>query len=123
MMTKTRKKEAPQQAKEKPAEPKQPNLCPTIANGILVLMGKPANLHEIAVKHLWDNRYRVNVWCDVDGMYGLTRRITDSFFIWSNPLGDIVEASPKIEKKYTAQNPRAIFKGEKKNTIADILRP
>lgn len=114
---------------EKAPEPKANDLRPTIALGILSLMGRPKNLHEVVVKPLYDNRYRVNVWChvaevgrEITALYD-PKLITDSFFITANPLGDIIHSSPEIKRKYGQNNPIAKIKGEKKETIADIMKP
>jgi hypothetical protein len=38
-------------------------LAPAIAKAIIRVMGKPPNLWQIRVHHLWDNRFRVGNCC------------------------------------------------------------
>ena len=128
IVPKVKEKEAAT-VEKKESEPKAPDLRPTVALGVLSLMGRPQNLHEIVVKPLWDNRFRVNVWCHVAQAKEITalydpKLITDSFFVWTNPLGDIVQTSPEIKKKYGPNNPFAkATTAPKRENIADIMKP
>jgi hypothetical protein len=123
-------KETPVKSKPVVQESKvNKNVSPIIASSVLSLLGKPKNLYDIVVKPLWDNRYRVNVWCHVteDGreitaLYD-PKLITDSFFIHSNPVGDILASFPQIIKKYDNDNPVAKIKNAKKYNISDIMKP
>ena len=129
-MPKVKEKETPVKETAAAPEPKANDVRPAIAQGILSLMGRPQNLHEVVVKSLWDNRFRVNVWChvaaegkEITALYD-PKLITDSFFVQVNPLGDIVQSSPDIKKKYGPNNPFArIGNGVKRETIADIMKP
>lgn len=129
-MTKVKKAPPVKAAEPETEEIKVKNVNPAIASEVLNLLGKPKNLYDIVVKPLWDNRYRVNVWCHVteDGrevtpLYD-PKLITDSFFIHSNPVGDIIASSPKINKKYDENNPIAkMNNNNKKYNISDIMKP
>ena len=133
-------KEAPVKSSEPVAEESKvnKNVNSTIASSVLSLLGKPKNLYNIVVKPLWDeslghrrdDKYRVNVWCHVieDGREATAlydpKLITDSFFIHSNPAGDILTSSPQIIKKYDKNNPLAEIKNNKKKyNISDIMKP
>ena len=125
----TQTEERPTKTKEKPKEDeKVVDLSAQIALALLAKLGKPRNLVEVRVVHLWDNRYRVNVWCGNNGgTLDSTRRITDSFFVYTSPEGGIVRTSPEIQKKYTPENPYAKIvldlKDDKCRCVRDILVP
>ena len=115
MQTKENKK-----TKEKPVEKKDPDFSPIVASGVLAMLGKPTNLQSVVVKHLWNNRYRVNIWCEIPNDYDgqPMLRIMDSFFVWSDEVGDIVKISPEITiKKYTSDNPTAVSNIKKKFSL------
>lgn len=77
-------------------------LVPTIAKTILKQLGKPPTLIETRVHHLWDNRFRVDVWSEVPNPINqlVSFKITDSFFVHASPQGEIEYSNPKIIKKY-----------------------
>ena len=101
--------------KKRPAKPKEPmhqkvdpmgppseELKEAIEHKVLKRLGKPPGFHSIVARHLWDNKWRVNVWIKfynsgdkvVPGF-----SITDSFFVEVSKTNR-VSASPKIVKKY-----------------------
>lgn len=91
------------------AAPAAPDLRPGIETAVLSRLGRPRNLRNVIVKHLWDNRYRVNVWCEVPCMFtDKMNRITDSFFVSVNETGEIVNSSPALTLKYNEHNPEAV---------------
>jgi hypothetical protein len=127
-MMSTKTKEITTKEPESKPVPKVVDLSPKIALNVLGKMGKPKNLHEVVVRLLYDNRYRVNVWCHVapDGGSPLydPKLITDSFFLVADELGNIVRSSPEIKTKYGVNNPLArVTKEEKKKpSIVDIMK-
>ena len=46
-------------------------------------VGKVENLWKIEAKHLYYNRYRINVWTEVyeEGMFSPTQKIEQSYFV------------------------------------------
>jgi len=71
---------------------------------VLERLGEPENLHQIAVKPLWDDFYRINVFCEEEAagirMALSEYRITDSFFVQASPEGGIIRSEPEITKRY-----------------------
>lgn len=101
--------------KKRPAKPKQSmhqkvdpmgppseELTEAIEKKVLKRLGKPPNFYKIEARHLWENKWRVNVWTKfyntgdkvVPGFV-----ISDSFFVEVSKTNR-VSASPKIVKKY-----------------------
>lgn len=101
------------QINQQETETKPKMFLPTITDYVKATIGHVPGLIKIDVINLWDNRYRVNVWAEVEaikkergkGFYELPedifkeKRIVHSFFIvwakegpiYSNPkLKDIV---------------------------------
>ena len=82
----------------KPSE----ELKETIEQKILKRLGKPPSFFKIVALHLWNNKWRVNVWIKTIGSgEGVVPsfEITDSFFVEVSDTNR-VSASPKIVKKY-----------------------
>lgn len=77
-------------------------LAPAIAKAVLKALGKPPTLIETRVHHLWDNRFRVDVWGEVPNTVNqlISVKIVDSFFIHASPQGEIEFSQPEIMKKY-----------------------
>jgi len=72
-----------------------PNHSAELQKLVLKILGKPKDFLKIQAIHLYDNRYRVNVW--VHGANGA--KIIDNFFIKSND-GSILSCDPALNKKY-----------------------
>ncbi len=99
------------------------DLAPQIARAIISQLGRPKNLHEVKIISLWDDRYRINVWCGDDrGPLHSSIRISDSFFVKVSPEGGIISCDPPLKKKYTSEKPLAL-PPEKPTNVADILKP
>jgi len=60
-------------------------------------LGKPTDLLSVQVRPLWGTRYRVNV---VVGANAASARVVDSFFLVTDADGSILEATPKIKRRY-----------------------
>ena len=68
-----------------------------IGNHVLSALGKPANLLQIQVRPLWDERYRVNV---LVGPHVASARVANSFFLTVDEDGNVITSTPPIEKLY-----------------------
>jgi hypothetical protein len=75
----------------------QQRITSLIEKWILDLLGEPANLHDVQVRLLWPDHYRVNVLVGPDAA---SIRIAHSFFLEANRDGDIVAATPSISRQY-----------------------
>jgi hypothetical protein len=69
----------------------------TVEQNIIQLLGTPKNFSHVNAVHLFDNRWRVNVYDKTPGFIE-KRTITDSFYCIVTKNGEI--SSPNIEKKY-----------------------
>jgi hypothetical protein len=68
-----------------------------IAAAVIRALGRPGDLRAVQVRWLWDDNYRVNV---VTGADAASPAIAHSHFLRADGAGEIVEASPVIEKRY-----------------------
>jgi hypothetical protein len=64
---------------------------------ILDLLGRPPNLHRLQVRHLWADRYRVNVLVGADATCA---KVEHSYFVVVDGAGNITASTPRITKKY-----------------------
>ena len=64
---------------------------------VMHTLGMPLGLHDVQVRRLWENRYRVNVYL---GGSAATAKIANSYFVKADDDGNIVESTPKIKKVY-----------------------
>lgn len=76
--------------------PRVNSLDQVIIDQITKGLNHPKETHTIQVRHLWENRYRVNVF--VAGECG-TSRVAHSFFVSTNSEGVILESNPAITPK------------------------
>ncbi|CAN5459602.1 hypothetical protein BH11PLA2_BH11PLA2_49840 [soil metagenome] len=68
-----------------------------VRTNVIAALGRPPGLYEVAVRSLWDNRYRVNVMIGAD----ITNvHIAHSFFVEAGDNGDIISSQPLITKLY-----------------------
>jgi len=88
--------EKPQKKDERverpPKSQKTNRLCGLVEGWVLDTLGRSPNFSHVRAYHLWDNRFRVNIWTNEN-------RISDSFFIHA-VLDGITHSSPALEKKY-----------------------
>jgi hypothetical protein len=90
----------PRTEDEEPIKQRNP-LTDKVAENVLALLGKPKGLLKIKAIHLFENRFRVNVYEKVYQEFeGLIKKlyISESFFCIADEKGGII--SPEIEKKY-----------------------
>ncbi|WP_020471167.1 hypothetical protein [Zavarzinella formosa] len=68
-----------------------------IRANVIKSLGYPKNLFRMAVMPLWGNNYRVNV---VIGPDVSATRISHSYFVEADDLGNIIKATPEIRKEH-----------------------
>lgn len=79
-------------------DPKPKSNCgDRISKSVLEQLGRPKGLHKVAAHNVYSTRWRVNVW--VETKPG-TVLIVHSYFVVASDGGEIISASPKIEKTY-----------------------
>jgi DNA topoisomerase IA len=76
---------------------KREALYTLIGEQVLHILGKPADLHKVTVRRLWEDRYRVNV---LVGKDATSVKIANSYFVDANDDGNIIESNPRITKQY-----------------------
>ncbi len=84
---------------ERPAEETAATLPDqAVQSGVLTALGRPPGLYRVAVRPLWENRFRVNVLVGPDYT---SARIAHSFFVETDATGRIHSSTPRITKLYT----------------------
>ncbi|HLN32713.1 MAG TPA: hypothetical protein VK395_33600 [Gemmataceae bacterium] len=68
-----------------------------IGRHVLEVVGRPGDLQMICVRHLWEDRYRVNI---VTGLDAASVKIAHSYFLVVDATGNIIHSIPKIQKQY-----------------------
>jgi hypothetical protein len=68
-----------------------------IAKQVIQQLGEPINLRRVEVRHLWGNRYRVNVFV---GAETVSATLPNSYFLVVDGGGDIVTSTPQITRQY-----------------------
>ncbi len=95
------KKEVKQQP---PKKQNKISLEESVKKQVLELLGRPKNLHKITARNLWDNRWRVNLWCthiqQADVSEVEVHLIDYSYFIHTSDTGEIINSDPEIVKEY-----------------------
>jgi hypothetical protein len=90
---------AEQQSKQK-AEPKKQEReqhDAVIGKQVLLVLGKPDDLHRVQVRRLWEDHYRVNV---LVGLDAASARVANSYFLVVEGNGTIVASTPLLTRKY-----------------------
>jgi hypothetical protein len=71
---------------------------------VIVKLGNPPKLNFIKASNVFDNKWRVDVWCYFDStetiMSTQSSKIKHSYFIDVNEHGKITNSSPEITKEY-----------------------
>lgn len=70
----------------------------SIVRQLVQTLGRPAALHRVEVRHLWDKHYRVNVFVGADVT---STRIAHSFFLSLDEDGNIIASAPAITRTYS----------------------
>jgi hypothetical protein len=68
-----------------------------IGGQVLLALGRPACLHRVQVRLLWECHYRVNVLVGADAA---SATVAHSFFLQADANGTIVASTPTIAKQY-----------------------
>ena len=87
---------------EQPAPKWSPHLSDEqyIVSSVLAQLGHPRNLYRASAERVWDNQYRVNLWCTEESDHPVKKvKMTDSFFVTLTDDG--VQSTPAIARKYT----------------------
>jgi hypothetical protein len=91
----------PTQQQDKPTshrEKRQPQqLNAVIGKQVIHALGEPGGRHQVQVRHLWNDCYRVNVLVGEDAQ---SARIAHSYFIVTDDAGTVLTATPTIRRQY-----------------------
>ena len=68
-----------------------------IGNRVIRELGHPPGLHQVQVRHLWNDHYRVNIFVGAD--VG-SAKVAHSYFLAVDGEGNITACNPKIMKQY-----------------------
>jgi hypothetical protein len=68
-----------------------------IRENVMRGLGRPAGLHQVQVRPLWDTNYRVNVFVGADAA---SAKVADSFFLTAGPDGEVLASTPAITRRY-----------------------
>jgi hypothetical protein len=71
-----------------------------IGQHVLLAVGEPADLLRVQVRHLWEQRYRVNVFVGPDFACA---RVANSYFVQADDDGKIIAATPQLVRKYVGR--------------------
>jgi len=77
------------------AEHQRQALDALLTEQVIHVLGKPAGLHKVQVRRLWEGGYRVNVLIGPDAA---SVKIAHSYFLKVDGDGNIVESTPKITR-------------------------
>ena len=72
-------------------------LAATIGSRVIHTLGQPGDLHLVQVRHLWEDRYRVNV---LVGAEAASTKVLHSYYLVADLDGNIIESTPKITRQY-----------------------
>lgn len=96
------KEQKKQKASEQQEKKKQVDFSGYIIEQVINKMGgKPKNLHSIRPRNIFNNKWRIDVFCEHEAetemitMKGI--RIDYSYFVTLDEDGEIVKSSPEIE--------------------------
>ena len=71
---------------------------------VITRLGKPPELNFIRASNIFENRWRVDVWCHYDSTITIMptkcSNIKHSYFIHVDEHGKITKADPEINKEY-----------------------
>jgi hypothetical protein len=68
-----------------------------VGRQVIHTLGRPDGLHELQVRRLWDDHFRVNIFIGADAT---SARIANSYFVKTDADGKIVRSFPNITKVY-----------------------
>jgi len=68
-----------------------------IGKHVIGTLGQPGDLHQVQVRPLWEDHYRVNVLVGLDAS---SVKVVHSYFLETDGAGNIVASTPTITKQY-----------------------
>jgi hypothetical protein len=68
-----------------------------IGKHVLRTLGRPGGQHQVQVRPLWRDHYRVNVFVGLDAG---SAKVAHSYFLVADSEGNVVESTPRITKQY-----------------------
>jgi hypothetical protein len=68
-----------------------------IGNRVIQALGHPPSLHQVQVRRLWGDHYRVNIFVGADAA---SARVAHSYFLAADGEGNISACNPTITKQY-----------------------
>jgi hypothetical protein len=68
-----------------------------IGKQVIHILGQPGHLHEVQVRFLWEDHYRVNI---LVGLDAASAKVAHSYFLVADSDGIIVASTPKIMRQY-----------------------
>ncbi len=80
-----------------PAESGHEMLHSLIGEQVMQVLGQPGDLCRVQVRRLWADRFRVNV---LVGPNAVSVRVAHSFFLVTDPDGNIITSAPKLTRHY-----------------------
>ncbi len=82
----------------------QQELVEFVKEQVLNKLGKPKNLDFIRASNIFENRWRIDVWCHFDSTVTIMptkcSKIFHSYFVRTDTDGQIIYSNPEIEKEY-----------------------
>ena len=73
-----------------------------IEEQVITKLGKPTELNFIRSSNVFDNRWRVDVWCYFESEVAMIKpaNIKHSYFVKVDEHGKFINSSPEIKKEY-----------------------
>tara|TARA_B100000809_G_scaffold235387_1_gene253552 strand:- start:385 stop:735 length:351 start_codon:yes stop_codon:yes gene_type:complete len=75
-----------------------------IEQQVVTKLGQPPSLNFVRASNIFDNRWRVDVWCNYDSTETIVKtkcsHIFHSYFIHVDKHGKITKSDPEIKKEY-----------------------
>jgi len=65
-----------------------------VVKSVMLKLGRPKHFRSATALNVYNNRWRVNVWCEHNGQ----RKITNSYFVSATENGEILNSIPEIVK-------------------------
>jgi len=82
----------------KDPEKQTPQQRKTVIGKLVIhTLGQPGHLHEVQVRSLWGDHYRVNI---LVGLDAASAKVAHSYFLTADSDGNIVASTPKITRQY-----------------------
>ncbi len=96
-MSKTKQKNDPAGSEESKEPDNFTPMASIIRKNVISTLGRPPELLDVVVRELWNDYYRINV---LTGVNMIAARMTHSFFVSVNSVGDILKSEPTMTRVY-----------------------